>query len=126
MLLDNVEDVIAKMSRLKCHGLKFSLDDFGTGYSSLNYLKQLPLDQLKIDRTFVKDILEDDRGGAIAETIISLSRALGLSVIAEGVETTAQRDYLAHLGCHAHQGYLAGKPLPPEQFESLLTGPRKR
>jgi diguanylate cyclase (GGDEF)-like protein len=125
MLLDNVEDVIAKMIRLKHHGLKFSLDDFGTGYSSLNYLKRLPLDQLKIDRAFVKDILEDDRGGAIAETIISLGRALGLSVIAEGVETAAQRDYLAHLGCHAHQGYLAGKPIPPEQFELLLSGLRK-
>jgi EAL domain-containing protein (putative c-di-GMP-specific phosphodiesterase class I) len=119
--LDDVEDVIVKMMELKLHGLKFSLDDFGTGYSSLSYLKRLPLDQLKIDRSFVQDILEDDCGGAIAQTIISLGRAMGLSVIAEGVETESQRDYLARLGCHAYQGFLCSVPLPAEQFEMLLT-----
>jgi len=121
ILLDDVEDVIVKMMELKLHGLKFSLDDFGTGYSSLSYLKRLPLDQLKIDRSFVQDILEDDCGGAIAQTIISLGRAMGLSVIAEGVETESQRDYLARLGCHAYQGFLCSVPLPAEQFEMLLT-----
>jgi diguanylate cyclase (GGDEF)-like protein/PAS domain S-box-containing protein len=117
MLLEDVEGVIAKMSALKSHGLRFSLDDFGTGYSSLSYLKRLPLDQLKIDRAFVHDILVDVTSGAIAQTIVSLSRAMGLSVIAEGVETEEQRDFLAHLGCQAFQGYLFGHPLPIEEFE---------
>ncbi|MGA9667684.1 MAG: PAS domain S-box protein, partial [Terracidiphilus sp.] len=105
MLVDDIEDVIAKMTDLKSHGLRFSLDDFGTGYSSLTYLKRLPLDQLKIDRSFVRDILVDESSGAIAQTIISLSRAMGLPVIAEGVETESQREFLANLGCHAFQGY---------------------
>ncbi|SPE29838.1 Diguanylate cyclase/phosphodiesterase with PAS/PAC sensor(S) [Candidatus Sulfotelmatomonas gaucii] len=117
MLLEDVEGVIARMSVLKSHGLRFSLDDFGTGYSSLSYLKRLPLDQLKIDRAFVRDILGDVTSGAIAQTIISLSRAMGLSVIAEGVETEEQRDFLARLGCDAFQGYLFGHPLPIEEFE---------
>ena len=122
MLLDDIEQVITKMTQLKRCGLKFSLDDFGTGYSSLSYLKRLPLDQLKIDRAFVQGILEDDCGGAIAQTIISLSQVLGLSVIAEGVETEEQRAYLAHLGCHAYQGFLSSRPLPTGQFEMLLSG----
>ena len=92
------------MTELKSHGLRFSLDDFGTGYSSLAYLKRLPLDQFKIDRTFVRDILVDASSGAIAQTIISLSNAMGLSVIAEGVETEEQREFLASLGCHSFQG----------------------
>ena len=86
-LVENVEDMIAKMTALKSHGLSFSVDDFGTGYSSLAYLKRLPLDQLKIDHAFVRDILADAGSGAIAQTIISLGKAMGLSVIAEGVET---------------------------------------
>ena len=117
MLLEDVEGVIAKMSVLKSQGLRFSLDDFGTGYSSLSYLKRLPLDQLKIDRAFVQDILGDVTSGAIAQTIISLSRAMGLLVIAEGVETEQQRGFLVHLGCDAFQGYLIGHPLPIEEFE---------
>jgi diguanylate cyclase (GGDEF)-like protein len=117
MFVDNVEDVIAKMTELKSHGLRFSLDDFGTGYSSLAYLRRLPLDQLKIDQAFVRDILKDAGSGAIAESIISLSRAMGLSVIAEGVETEEQRNFLAGLGCHAFQGYLFGRPVPAEQFQ---------
>jgi EAL domain-containing protein (putative c-di-GMP-specific phosphodiesterase class I) len=100
--------------------LCISLDDFGTGYSSLAYLKRLPLDQLKIDRTFVRDILADATSGAIAQTIISLSRAMGLSVIAEGVESEEQRRFLAHLGCHAFQGFLFSRPLPLLDFERLL------
>ena len=119
MLVDNLDDIIAKMTELREHGLSFSLDDFGTGYSSLSYLKRLPLDQLKIDRAFVRDILSDVSSGAIAQTIISLSKAMGLSVIAEGVETEGQRDFLMQLGCSSFQGYLYGRPLPAAEFERL-------
>jgi len=105
------------MNRLKSHGLRFSLDDFGTGYSSLAYLKKLPLDQVKIDRSFVRDILAEESSAAIAQTIISLSRAMGLPVIAEGVETEAQRGCLGQMGCHAFQGFLFGRPLPLEEFQ---------
>jgi diguanylate cyclase (GGDEF)-like protein/PAS domain S-box-containing protein len=120
ILVENLEEVIAKMTELKAHGLSFSLDDFGTGYSSLAYLKRLPLDQLKIDRAFVRDMLVDATSGAIAQTIISLGRAMGLSVIAEGVENEEQRGFLAGLGCHSFQGYLFSRPLPLEEFEALL------
>jgi EAL domain-containing protein (putative c-di-GMP-specific phosphodiesterase class I) len=120
MLLDDVEDIIAKMTKLKAHGLRFSLDDFGTGYSSLSYLKRLPLDQLKIDRAFVQDLLVDASGRAIAQAIISLSQAMGLSVIAEGVETEEQREFLVNLGCHSYQGFLFSRPLPIDQFQLLL------
>ena len=120
MLANNIEDIIAKMTELKSHGLRFSLDDFGTGYSSLAYLKRFPLDELKIDRAFVRDILEDSTSGAIAQTIISLGRAMGLSVIAEGVETEEQQGFLAALGCHAFQGYLLSRPLPLKEFDAFL------
>jgi diguanylate cyclase (GGDEF)-like protein/PAS domain S-box-containing protein len=120
MLVENFEDVISKMSELKSHGLSFSLDDFGTGYSSLAYLKRLPLDQLKIDRVFVRDMLVDATSGAIAQTIISLGRAMGLSVIAEGVESEEQRGFLAGLGCHCFQGMLYSPPLPLEDFEAFF------
>ena len=119
MLVENIEEVIAKMTVLKSHGVRFSLDDFGTGYSSLSYLKRLPLDTLKIDRAFVHDMLVDMTSGAIAQTVISLSKAMGLSVIAEGVETEQQREFLAGLGCHAFQGYLFSRPLPIDEFEML-------
>jgi diguanylate cyclase (GGDEF)-like protein/PAS domain S-box-containing protein len=119
MLVENVEDVVGKMTKLKSHGVRFSVDDFGTGYSSLAYLKRLPLDQLKIDRSFVRDILIDGCSGTIAQTIISLGRAMGLSVIAEGVEIEEQRDFLARLGCKAFQGYLCSRPLPLENFMLL-------
>ena len=119
MLAENIEEVIAKMVELKAHGLRFSLDDFGTGYSSLAYLRRLPLDLLKIDRSFVRDILADATSGAIAQTILSLSKAMGLPVIAEGVETEEQRDFLTNLGCHSFQGYLFSRPLPVEEFERL-------
>jgi diguanylate cyclase (GGDEF)-like protein len=122
MLVDNIEDIILKMTELKSHGLRFSLDDFGTGYSSLSYLKRLPLDRLKIDRAFVSDMLVDATSGAIAQTILSLSRAMGISVIAEGVETEEQRGYLAALGCHSFQGFLISRPLPLENFEAFLQG----
>ncbi len=120
LLVEKVDEVIAKMSALKAHGVGFSLDDFGTGYSSLAYLRRLPLDQLKIDRSFVRDLLDDPNSAAIAQTIIDLSQTMGLSVIAEGVETEIQRVLLASLGCHAYQGYLFGRPLPIDQLQELL------
>jgi len=123
MLLDDVEDIITKMTELKSHGLRFSLDDFGTGYSSLSYLKRLPLDRLKIDRSFVRDVLRDSSDAAIAQTIISLSRTMGLSVMAEGVETEEQREFLARLDCNSYQGFLFSKPLPIEEFQILLGVP---
>jgi diguanylate cyclase (GGDEF)-like protein/PAS domain S-box-containing protein len=118
MLVENIEGVIAKMTELKSHGLKFSLDDFGTGYSSLAYLKRLPIDQLKIDSSFVRDIMADAGSRAIAQSVISLGRALGLSVIAECVETEEQRALLSRIGCHAFQGFLFSRPLPLDAFES--------
>jgi EAL domain-containing protein (putative c-di-GMP-specific phosphodiesterase class I) len=120
MLVENLEDIIAKMTELRSHGVRFSLDDFGTGYSSLTYLKRLPLDRLKIDRSFVRDMMVDATSGAIAQTILSLGRALGISVIAEGVETEEQRGYLVGLGCHSFQGFLFSRPLPLENFEVFL------
>ena len=119
LLVDNVQDIIQKMHALKAWNVSFSLDDFGTGYSSLSYLKLLPLDQLKIDQSFVRDILIDPNDAAIATTIVALSRSLGLSVIAEGVETEAQRDFLRTVGCHAYQGYYFCRPLPLEDFEAF-------
>jgi EAL domain-containing protein (putative c-di-GMP-specific phosphodiesterase class I) len=121
MLVVNVEEIITKMSALKAHGVSFSLDDFGTGFSSLSYLKRLPLDQLKIDRSFVRDMLTETDGGAIVQAIIALGQTMGLSVIAEGVETEAQRNFLDRLGCHDFQGYLFGQPLPLGDFEHLAS-----
>jgi len=120
MVQDNLEDTIAKMRELKLLGVSFSMDDFGTGYSSLQYLKQLPLDQVKIDQSFVRDIASDMNDAAIVQTIIAMSDALGLNVIAEGVETAEQCEFLDEHGCHAFQGYLFGKPLSLDQFEVLL------
>jgi diguanylate cyclase (GGDEF)-like protein/PAS domain S-box-containing protein len=119
MLVDEVEMVIARMGALKAHGVAFSLDDFGTGYSSLAYLKRLPLDQLKIDQGFVCNIVTDPNDAAIARMVVALAQSMGLNVIAEGVELQAQADFLAHLGCHAYQGYLYSKPLPVEALERL-------
>ena len=117
MLLDNVDDVIAKMTALKSHGMRLSLDDFGTGYSSLAYLKRLPLDELKIDLSFVRDILADAASGAIAQAILTLGKAMGLRVIAEGVETEEQRDFLIRMGCNSFQGFLFSRPLPLKEFQ---------
>ena len=119
VMVSNVEEIIEKMVALKAKGVGFSLDDFGTGFSSLTYLKRLPLDQLKIDQSFVRDVLCDPSDAAIANTIIALGQSLGLGVIAEGVETAAQRDFLASAGCHAYQGYFFGRPLPLEGFEQF-------
>jgi diguanylate cyclase (GGDEF)-like protein/PAS domain S-box-containing protein len=120
LLLENAEVIIGKMVALKARGVGFSLDDFGTGYSSLSYLKRLPLDQLKIDRSFVRDVLTDTNDAAIARTIVALGKTLGLAVIAEGVEAEAQRDFLASNGCYAYQGYFFSRPLPLDGFEAFL------
>lgn len=121
MLVHDVEETIGKMSALRERGISFSLDDFGTGYSSLSYLKRLPLDQLKIDQSFVRDLMTNANDAAIANTVIALGHSLGLSVIAEGVETVAQRDFLAAHGCDAYQGYLLGHPMPLADFEHHVT-----
>jgi diguanylate cyclase (GGDEF)-like protein/PAS domain S-box-containing protein len=120
MLVHNIADIIAKMNALKIHGIRFSLDDFGTGFSSLSYLKRLPFNQLKIDQSFVRDALTDSNDAAIIRTIIDLGQSLGMDVIAEGVETEQQRNFLATHGCKHYQGYLFSKPLPLEEFEQLL------
>ena len=117
LLVSNVEEIITKMISLKTSGVGFSLDDFGTGYSSLSYLKRLPLDQLKIDKSFVNDVLTDSNDAAIAKMIVALGETLGLDVIAEGVETEEQCDFLLECGCYAYQGYLFSKPLPLASFE---------
>jgi diguanylate cyclase (GGDEF)-like protein len=120
LLLEDISGTIATMNALKEIGVQFSLDDFGTGYSSLQYLKQLPLNQIKIDQSFVRDIASDQNDAAIVQTIIAMAETLGFDVIAEGVETQAQREFLDQRGCHAFQGYLFGKPMPIEQFEVLI------
>ena len=125
MLLDDVETVVAHIEELRAHGVAFSLDDFGTGYSSLSYLKQLPLSQLKIDQSFVRDVLDDPNDAAIAEMVVNLARTLDLDVIAEGVETLEQRRFLAALGCRHFQGYLFGYPDTREALEALVLGPAR-
>jgi diguanylate cyclase (GGDEF)-like protein/PAS domain S-box-containing protein len=116
-VLENVEDAILKMNKLKQYGISFSMDDFGTGYSSLRYLKLLPLKQLKIDQGFVRDMTDDVNDAVIVQTIIAMTRAMGLEVIAEGVETEAQHDFLEMNGCHNFQGYLFGRPVSIEEFD---------
>ncbi len=120
MLIDNIKDIIAAMLALKEVGIQFSLDDFGTGYSSLQYLKKLPLNQLKIDQSFVRDMVADGSDNAIVQTIIAMARSLKLDVIAEGVETDEQKELLYSYGCTHYQGYLFSKPVPLEEFEDLL------
>jgi EAL domain-containing protein (putative c-di-GMP-specific phosphodiesterase class I) len=120
VLVSDVAKTIDKMLALKARGVGFSLDDFGTGYSSLTFLKLLPLDQLKIDQSFVRDILIDSNDAAIAKMVIALGDSLNLMVIAEGVETQEQRDYLAQHGCFAYQGYLFGRPMAVDAFETWV------
>lgn len=120
LLVHDMDDVVRKMTELRALGVGFSLDDFGTGYSSLSYLKRLPLDQLKIDQSFVRDVLTDTNDAAIARTVINLGQSLGFTVIAEGVETPGQRDFLSDNGCHFFQGYLFSKPLPAHQFQAFV------
>jgi len=125
MVLDNVQDTIQKMSALRAVGVRFSMDDFGTGQSSLSYLTRLPLDQLKIDQSFVRNIGIAATDAVIIQTIIGMARNLGLEVIAEGVETSAQRAFLAEHGCHLCQGFLFARPLPLGEFESLLASTQR-
>lgn len=120
LLADRMEITIAKMGSLKALGVTLSLDDFGVGYSSLSALKRLPLSQLKIDKSFVADLLTDPNDAAISRAIITLAQSLSLEVVAEGVETQAQRDFLMDQGCHHFQGYLFSKPLPIDQLERYL------
>ena len=120
MLVKNINDIISKMNVLSKIGIYFSLDDFGTGYSSLQYLKKLPLNQLKIDQSFVRDLATDANDRAIVRTIITMAKNLDINVIAEGVETKEQRQYLFDNGCTHYQGYLFSKPVPVDMFEALL------
>jgi diguanylate cyclase (GGDEF)-like protein/PAS domain S-box-containing protein len=122
LLATDIDVTIAKMGRLNTAGVTLSIDDFGMGYSSLSVLKRLPLDQLKIDKSFVADVLTDPNDAAIARTIIGLAQSLGLAVIAEGVETEAQRDFLAWNGCESYQGYLFSKALPIDELEAFMQG----
>jgi len=119
-ILDDLAEAATKLSALRAQGIRISLDDFGTGYSSLTYLSRLPLDQLKIDQSFVACLPEDANGAMVAQTIIGMGRGLGLEVIAEGVETMAQRQFLMTQGCDVFQGFLVGHPMPPADFETML------
>jgi EAL domain-containing protein (putative c-di-GMP-specific phosphodiesterase class I) len=120
LLVNDVEGTIAKMERLKLAGVRFSLDDFGTGYSSLSYLHRLPLSQLKIDKSFVRDALCGQQGAAIAHTILALGRALKITVLAEGVETPEQLAFIGQAGCSEYQGYLYSRPLTEAAIEAFI------
>ena len=120
VVLDDVEDTIAKMRDLKKMGVLFSMDDFGTGYSSLSYLKRLPFDQIKIDQSFVRDLVLDRSDRVLVKTIIEMARNFDVEVIAEGVETNDQLIILQDMGCNAYQGYLFGEPVAVDEFERLV------
>ena len=121
VLLDDVDYTVEIMKALKSLGVRFSMDDFGTGYSSLASLRRLPLDQLKIDRSFVADVDTDPNDAVIVQTIIGMAKNLRLDVLAEGVETEEQLEFLSQHGCFAFQGYLFSPPVPIADFERLLT-----
>jgi EAL domain-containing protein (putative c-di-GMP-specific phosphodiesterase class I) len=120
IVIQNLEDTIGKMRRLKKLGVSFAMDDFGTGYSSLTYLKRLPVDTLKIDQSFIRDATTDPNDAEIIRAIVAMARSLELKVIAEGVETAEQLEFLQGLGCHFYQGYLHSQPLPVEEFQKFL------
>jgi diguanylate cyclase (GGDEF)-like protein/PAS domain S-box-containing protein len=120
LVMEDVQDTIEKMQAIQRLGVRFSMDDFGTGYSSLSYLARLPLDQLKIDGAFVRNLSKKGNDATIARTIITMGREMAMNVIAEGVETAEQRDFLESHGCQAYQGYLFSRPLPLEEFEEFL------
>ena len=120
ILLENMESIVDTMNAINALGVLFSLDDFGTGYSSLQYLKQLPLHQLKIDQSFVRDLAVDNSDKAIVNTIVAMAQSLNMEVIAEGVETEEQRLLLVIAGCTQYQGYLFGRPMPIDQLKDCL------
>lgn len=119
--MEQPERTRALLLSLKQRGITLSMDDFGTGYSSLGYLKQYPLDVLKIDRSFVRDIATDPNDAAIVSTIIAMARSLNLTVLGEGIETEAQRQFLLQQGCRHGQGYLFGRPVSAAEMEALLS-----
>ncbi len=121
IMVSNIEEINQKMYTLKAMGIEFSLDDFGTGYSSLSYLKNMPIDWLKIDRSFVSGVLKYPSAAVIVKIIIMLAKDLDIGIIAEGVETTKQREFLANAGCLTYQGYLSSRPLPLENFEQFVS-----
>jgi EAL domain-containing protein (putative c-di-GMP-specific phosphodiesterase class I) len=121
LLVERLEEIVARMNELAALGVRFSIDDFGTGYSSLAYLKRMPLYELKIDRSFIMDMPDDANDVVIVQTILAMAGQMGLRVVAEGVETQAQADFLAAHGCHALQGYLLGRPAPLPALLDLLT-----
>ena len=120
MLVDDVDDIISKMTALKAAGVRISLDDFGTGYSSLSYLKKLPLDQIKVDQTFIREMLSSSQDEVIVRTVVSLAQNMELEVIAEGVETEEQRQFLLSIGCVSMQGYLLSRPLRIHDFDVFV------
>ncbi len=120
VVLDNVDEVIDKMLQIKALGVSFALDDFGTGFSSLSYLKRLPLDQVKIDQSFVRDVTTDPNDAAIVRAIIAMSLSLGMQVIAEGVETKEHLAFLSDSGCNCYQGYLFGRPVSIDEWGPIL------
>lgn len=118
--MENPEEAIAKMKKLHDRGIKFSIDDFGTGYSSLSYLKRFPVDTLKIDRSFVREVTRNNDDREIIKTIIAMARSLRLDIVAEGVESVDQKDFLSGQGCQLMQGFLFSRPLPGPEFEQVL------
>lgn len=124
VLMQEAEEAVPTLSALKALGIQLSLDDFGTGYSSLNYLRRFPLDNLKIDRSFIKGITTNSHDATIVRAVIALAHNLNLKIIAEGVETQEELDFLAAHGCEEIQGFYFSKPLPAEQFKRLLEGGR--
>jgi EAL domain-containing protein (putative c-di-GMP-specific phosphodiesterase class I) len=119
--MDNAEQVLSTLTLLKNLGVRITMDDFGTGYSSLAYLKRFPLDTLKIDRAFVREMVADPKDGAVVRAVIDLAHGIGLRVIAEGVETEEQRDILRSLGCDGMQGFLFSRPISAEALRALLS-----
>ena len=120
VFIDDMNDVVKKMNVLRDMGIRFSMDDFGTGFSSLSYLRRLPIDTLKIDKTFIDSVVTDNPTRTIAETIIDMGKKLGFHTIAEGVEDEVQFDLLRDIGCDNIQGYYMGKPMVSEKIEELL------
>ena len=120
MVMRNVSRTIKVLDAIQSRGIRLAIDDFGTGYSSMSLMKQFPIDTIKIDRSFVRDLADDSEDQAIAQAIISMGKALGMTVIAEGVETVEQREFLRAHACDEMQGYLFSKPLPPRELAELL------